>query len=364
MPVDDVALVAAPTTGAVAVVDAAARAVLEGLRDGQGKSAIAAMLTRGYGVEPSGAVRQVADLRRAWLRLASARKRRTSSPPPKPEQSGPALDAVYAVGATPVRLRLWPPRLAMLVGAVTAACRADGEWVGAQSMPTLEARRVRGRYQLYEDGRHVLTTANVMIARSETLRRLVLAGHHERKWIAMLHAAGVAGPDGAALLCGTSGAGKSTLTAMLLAAGLDLVTDDYAPLEAGSHRLWPVPFGMSAKEGSWPLLAAHFPDLATLPVIRSRGRRQRYLRPPRLATTPQRVRCLIFPLYRPGAELDLLALRPGEALELCARSGGWYESSRERLEEFTRWLVQTPAYAMSYGDGAAAVSTVLRLLAA
>ena len=103
--------------------------------------------------------------------------------------------------------------------------------------------------------------------------------------------------------------------------------------------------GMSVKEGSWPLLAAHFPDLATLPVVRSRGRRQRYFRPPRLATTPQRVRCLIFPLYQPGAELDLLALRPGEALALCARSGGWYESSRERLEEFTRWLVQTPAYA-------------------
>ena len=58
MPVDDVALVAAPTTGAVAVVDAAARAILEGLRDGQGESAIAAMLTRGYGVEPSGAVRR------------------------------------------------------------------------------------------------------------------------------------------------------------------------------------------------------------------------------------------------------------------------------------------------------------------
>ncbi len=77
----------------------------------------------------------------------------------------------------------------------------------------------------------------------------------------MLHAAGVAGPDGAALLCGSSGAGKSTLTGYLLASGLALVTDDYAPLEVGTRVLWPVPFGLSVKEGSWPLLAPHFPDL-------------------------------------------------------------------------------------------------------
>ena len=57
-------------------------------------------------------------------------------------------------------------------------------------------------------------------------------------------------------------------------------------------------------------------------------------------------------------------MRPGEALELCARSGGWYESSRERLEEFTGWLARTPAYALSYGDTAGAVAAVRRLLAA
>ena len=116
-----------------------------------------------------------------------------------------------------------------------------------------------------------------MIARSETLRRLVLASHPEREWLAVLHGAGVAGPAGAALLCGFSGAGKSTLTGFLVASGLELVTDDYAPIEAGTRLLWPVPFGLSVKEGSWPLLAPHFPDLAGAPLIRTRSRRQRYL---------------------------------------------------------------------------------------
>ena len=54
------------------------------------------------------------------------------------------------------------------------------------------------------------------------------------------------------------------------------------------------------------------------------------------------MRCLVFPLYQPGAPLELTALRPGEALALCARSGGWYESSRERLAELVDWLGALP----------------------
>ena len=210
----------------------------------------------------------------------------------------------------------------------------------------------------------MLRTNDWMIARSEVLRRLILAAHPGREWLAVLHAAAVSGPGGAALLCGFSGAGKSTLTGYLLASGLGLVTDDYAPIEAGSGLVWPVPFGLSVKEGSWPLLAPHFPDLARTPVVRTRQRRQRYVPPPRATAAPQPVRCLVFPLYQPGAGMDLTALRPGEALELCARSGGWYESSPARLAELVGWLGDKPAYALSYGDTAAAVAAVRCLLAA
>jgi hypothetical protein len=220
-----------------------------------------------------------------------------------------------------------------MLAAVTAPSRAHGAPV---DRPTLEAHRRGRHYVLLQDGARVLTTHDLMVARSETLRRLVLTGHLGREWLAVLHGAAVAGPSGAALLCGASGAGKSTLTGFLLAAGLDLVTDDYAPLEAGSWQLWPVPFGLSVKEGSWPLMVPHFPELIDAPVVSTRERRQRYLHPPRLAATPQPVRCLVSPLYRPGAAVDLLKLRPGEAPELCARSGGWFESSPERLKELTR----------------------------
>ncbi|MFO1049885.1 MAG: hypothetical protein U1E52_18540 [Geminicoccaceae bacterium] len=121
---------------------------------------------------------------------------------------------------------------------------------------------------------------------------------------------------------------------------------------------------MSVKEGSWPLLAQHFPGLARAPVIRTRGRRQRYVTPPAWAAAPAPVRCLVFPLYVAGEPLEPLRLAPGEALALLARSGGWYESSPERLAELTQWVGEVPAYALSYGDSTAAVAAVRRLLAA
>ena len=363
-PLDDAALVLAPASGAVAVVDAATRTMLEELRAGRDASEIAAARAAMAGITAAEALVQVGALAGFWRRLSA--RRRASPAPPRPAAAGapPALDVVIRLGQRPVRLRVWPPRLAGVLAAVTAPGREAGGVPDCAGPAVLDVRRVGRSYELVLDGAPVLRTGDWMIARSEVLRRLILAGHPGRQWLAVLHAAGVSGPHGAALLCGFSGAGKSTLTGYLLASGLELVTDDYAPIEAGSGLLWPVPFGLSVKEGSWPLLAPHFPDLARAPVVRTRRRRQRYLTPPRATATSQPVRCLVFPLYGPGAGLELTPLRPGEALALCAHSGGWYESSPARLAELVGWLGGKPAYALSYGDTAAAVAAVRGLLAA
>ena len=363
-PLDDAALVLAPASGAVAVVDAATRAMLEELRLGRDATEIAAARAAMAGVATAEALGQVRALADFWRRLSA--RRRASPAPARPGATGapPALDLTIRLGPRPVRLRVWPPRLARVLAAVTAPGRGAGGAPADAGTAVLDVRRVGRSYELVLDGAPVLRTGDWMIARSEVLRRLILAGNPGREWLAVLHAAAVSGPAGAALLCGFSGAGKSTLTGYLLASGLELVTDDYAPIEAGSGLLWPVPFGLSVKEGSWPLLASHFPELARTPVVRTRQRRQRYVAPPRATATPQPVRCLVFPLYQPGAGMELTPLRPGEALALCAHSGGWYESSPARLAELVGWLGGRPAYALAYDDTAAAVDAVRGLLAA
>jgi hypothetical protein len=362
-PLDDAAFVLAPASGIVAVVDAGTRDVLEDLRAGRGTAEVAAAWAGATGLAAAEALGQVEALRNFWGRLSGRRRQPAMPRPLGPAGTEPRLDAAIRLGPPPVRLRVWPPRLARVLAAVTAPCCGPVDGLATGSA-ILEVRRAGRTYQLVLDGAPVLRTDDWMIARSEVLRRLILAGNPDRQWLAVLHAAAVSGPAGAALLCGFSGAGKSTLTGYLLASGLALVTDDYAPIEASTGLVWPVPFGLSVKEGSWPLLMPHFPALAQAPVVRTKQRRQRYVAPPRAAAAPQPVRCLIFPLYQPGAGLELTALRPGEALELCARSGGWYENSPQRLSELVGWLGSKPAYALSYGDTAAAIAAVRGLLAA
>jgi hypothetical protein len=359
-PLGDLALIRIPASGGVAVVDRRVHEIIEALSAGQ-SAADLAMRHAGAAGGLDEAARQVLAIREAWLGLT----RPAASPAPIPlpaAATDPVLDIICDAGELPVGLRIWPTSLARVLAAVTEPCGRPADRGDATA--EIAVRWERGRYWLSVDGSVCLRTRDPMLARSEVLRRLVLASHPDRDWLAILHAAGVAGPDGAALLCGSSGAGKSTLTGMLVASGLAPVTDDYAPIEAGTRALWPVPFGLSAKEGSWPLLAPHFPALATAHVIRTRQRRQRYVAPPRWAAGPVPVRCLLFPLYAAGEPLSLIRLEPGEALAILARTGGWYENSSDRLAELTGWLGTLPAYALSYGDGLAAVDAVRRLLAA
>ena len=354
----DMALIRAPRSGAVAMVDASTRQILQGLAAGGRVAALARQHAAALGGEAAATAR-IAELRRAWRTLD--RPWRHLPPRPVPAATAaPALDVTCRAGAVPVRLRGWPRRLARIVAAVTAPAQMAAEGSGA--VPTLEVRWVGRAYQLRVDGAHLLTTPDLMIARSETLRWLILASHPGRHWLAVLHAAAVAGPRGAALLCGHSGAGKSTLTGQLVASGLPLLTDDYAPVEMGTGLLWPVPFGLSVKEGSWPILGPLFPALAGAPPIRTRQRRQRYLTPPAFAAGPLPASCLVFPLYQPGAALELTPLEPQETLQLLTRSGGWYENSPDRLAALVSWIGALPAYAMAYGDGAQAVAAVRRLL--
>ena len=357
-PLGDMALIRAPRSGAVAMVDASTRQILQGLAAGKRVAALVRQHASALGGEAAAAAR-IAELRRHWRSLDRPWRQLSPRAVPAPT-TAPALAVTCRAGAVPVRLRVWPRRLARIVAAVTAPAQMPAPEPG--DGPVLEVRWVGRAYQLRVDGAHLLTTPNLMIARSETLRWLILASHPGRQWLAVLHAAAVAGPRGAALLCGFSGAGKSTLTAQLAASGLPLVTDDYAPVEMGTGLLWPVPFGLSVKEGSWPVLGPLFPALAGAPLIRTRHRRQRYLAPPAFAAGPLPASCLVFPLYQPGAALELTPLEPQETLQLLTRSGGWYENSPDRLAALVSWIGALPAYAMAYGDGAQAVAAVRRLL--
>lgn len=120
-----------------------------------------------------------------------------------------------------------------------------------------------------------------------------------------LHAASVAGVDGAVLLAGPSGAGKSTLAWRLVQDGLDLLSDDYTVVrrEPDGWMAWPGPRTLRIEgleqAGGWD----------------NRGKTEFY---PRSASPePRRIRDVV--LLCPGTGED----RSRRVASLVALQAGW-----------------------------------------
>jgi hypothetical protein len=327
VPLDDLALVTG-SDGSLALLNESAGVIMGRLLEGAGVDGAADALVARYGISRRQAAADAESAAEELVRLglwqaSTPTERRVQAEvgePAPPEAPGWRFDEILAPIERPVRVQVSSPRLAKLVAAMLGGDRGDPS--REPPAATISAFRRRG-HELWLDGRRVLADADLLLARSELVRHLLLASGAERRWLAVLHAAVVSDGEAAVILSGASGSGKSTLAARLVASGLALVTDDYAPLEAGTHELWPTPFGLSAKSGSWGLLEPLLPELAARPTVRTRGRAQRYLPPPRRERRPRRPVALVFPAYAPGQ-----ALPPGAA---PAARGGDPDRPRRRL---------------------------------
>jgi hypothetical protein len=362
VPLDGLALATA-SDGTLALLNESAGLVLDRLREGGGIPGAAVALATRYGIGRRRAAADAEAAARELRRLGLWRALPATDGQAQAEVDEPAPPSAWCFEETltpierPVRVRVASPRLAKLAAVMLGGA---GERSREPPVATVSAFRRRG-HEIWVDGRRVLAGADLMLARSELVRHLLLASGANRRWLAVLHAAAVSDGGGAVILAGASGSGKSTLAGRLVASGLALVTDDYAPLEAGTRELWPTPFGLSAKSGSWGLLGPLLPGLAACPTVSTRGRAQRYLSPPRRERSPRRPVALVFPAYAPGRACRLERLRPREAAALTAHAGGWFESTPERLRELADWLVATPSFALTYGDGEKAAAAVRHL---
>lgn len=184
--------------------------------------------------------------------------------------------------------------------------------------------------------------------------------------LAILHAAAVSHSQ-TILLPGASGSGKSTLAAALVHSGLAYLSDDFVALDSQTHRVLPVPVSMCIKEGSWKVLSKYYPELEDLPSYWSRGRRVRYLSPPRSPVeigTATPIRGLVFPTYVPGSNVHLEAMSPARGVRRMIEAGVYFGDSLEveRVTEFLNWLVIQNTYSLLYGNLDEAVPVISRLV--
>ncbi len=358
VPLGDNAILALPERGRIAVLNPPARFACQALRAGRPFPEIVRDYARRFRLPASQAER---DLQR--LRLDLRRLLREPVPPSAETPSDAPAGAVelrgdYAPGPRAVRLTVHgSPRLARLLRFLL--------------LPVATRRRPRLRLTVTRHGRHydissagtlLSRTDDMLLARSEILRHLLLLSHGRRRWLAFLHGAAVAGHGRAWLITGSSGSGKSTLAAALLREGWSFVTDDYAPIEAGTGFLHRVPYAMGIKDASIDLLRDLFPGIDGVPPVRFRGREVRYLPPPPADADRLPVAGLLFPLHDPASTPSLSPLPPEAAFALCASGGGWFEGSPRRLEELVDWFRDRPAWLATYPDTRSALELLRPLL--
>ncbi len=354
----DNAILAVPRTGRVAVLNPPARFACEAFAAGRPFAQIVTDYARRYGIAPGRAEQDLRELRRGLARIT----RRSPLPPaatgPAAAACPPDLEAICAPGPRAIRLTVHGSRrLARLLVFLLLPVRTT-----ASARRHLRVTRCGRAYDISCDGKLLTRTDNLLLARSEVLRHLLLLSHGRRRWLAFLHAAAIAAEGRAWLIAGSSGSGKSTLAAALLREGFGIATDDYAPLEAGTGLLHRVPFAMGIKDASIALLHGTLPAIDRIPAVRFRNREVRYVAPPVLAPERLAVGGLLFPLYDPQAAPELSPLSPEQAFTLCAQGGGWYEGSARRLAELVQWFRQRPAWLITYPDTRSALDLVVPLL--
>ena len=366
-------LVVAARDGGVFALNPAGRSLWEALAAGCTVTELAGLTADGAGSSALARERieRVLDAWRAAGVLAPAQGyrgtgRRQGVIRPRAGRT-PALNTVYEVGDRPVRVRCDDPALGALID---AACRRFRGAPGHRADATIDLIERDGRFLVRGEG-IVLTrspgvTDSAASARHRCLTALVEAARPGRRWLGILHGAAVAENGRCALLVGASGSGKSTLATALVATGSSFVTDDYAPIEASTWSVWPVPFAPSIKRGSWPVVTRFFPQLAAQPTFAHRGLRLRYLDIGEERCVPLgqglKVSALVFPEYRFGAALDLRRATPTEALTRVCHARSILARKRRHLAETLRFVRSVPAWSLRYGDLDSALPVVRSLL--
>jgi hypothetical protein len=326
------------------LLNPAARLIWEGLRDGRPHAEVAASLAAACGVSDAAARGQVVAVETEWRNAGLLAGAAAAPTAPAPAADAPAAGTrrVYALCGVPIAVRFAPPRLEAAV-----APRFDHARTDARAAAELTLARRGDGFALHgpEGASHHATSESLIGA---FVRRYVELSHPGDGWLAVLHAAAVAGRSGQALLLpGPNGSGKSTLVAGLLAAGFGYLSDDCVPI-ARDGRVVPVPFALCLKRPSWPVARPLLPAFAAAPGLPTLGGR-RYVPVRPLVRRPCVPARIVFPRYVAEAALRLDPLEPTETLARLVAGRAWIARDPEGLPAALRLLERLPAQALTYG---------------
>ncbi len=267
-------------------------------------------------------------------------------------------ERVYALCGRPIRLRFEAAEIERAIDPPLAHSVVPS----GQATDGIDVLRDDAGYLVVCNRSDVERAATLEEALGQVFGRILELSYPDAEWLAAMHAAAVGDQQGAVVMPGESGSGKSTLTAALVDAGFSYFSDDIVPLDA-TRRIRPLPLGISVKEGSWPVLATRYPELAALPI--HDGRRRRYLPIPQRRIGPGGglpVKSIVFPHHRPDQPTVMLPLSPLQLLGKLAQARSWMALDGQRFAATLEWIGDTPGYELSHAALDEAVLAITRLL--
>ena len=179
------------------------------------------------------------------------------------------------------------------------------------------------------------------------------------KWIATFHASTVTNNSEAIMIVGDSGNGKSTLSALLMAHGFDVLTDDFSPLYKDMH-IYRYPAAISIKKGAFHILEVYLKDFDLLKTHTNGPKKVnlKYLPPSsKFSTSKSNFPCSTI------VSVKFDSTKPSELTEVSIQNiletlipESWISPDDTHALQFLNWLENVKCYELCYRDNDFAIS--------
>jgi hypothetical protein len=349
-------IVSRPDFPGLFILNASARFIWTGFQVGEPQHFLAERFAEHFGIPFSQASSDVASTFDAWSETLLSPIRATQSvalPPLPPANYSFSRD--YSLGSKHFRLLTADPDFVEEIAPRLAHLAAKPQSPDF----TFSVFRQEDLIWVFSGEAFLAAEPLASTARTILLEEMARLAHPGADWLAILHAAACANNGECIILPAATNSGKSTLTAALMHSGLQILSDDSAPLDRQSLQIYPLPFALMLREGSWKVLERYFPQLSAIPTQSRHGDHVRFLPPPSdQPADPAKAKCLVFVQFEPGAEALLQPLTPFESLLGLQKSGFWVPHNRESIGAFLAWYQSLPAYELRYSDLSEAVRLI------
>ena len=181
----------------------------------------------------------------------------------------------------------------------------------------------------------------------------------ENEWLGVFHAAGISNGKKCILFFGDSGNGKSTLSALLMAAGFEVLSDDFLPVVKESKQVCRFPAAISVKKSAIPILRTCFPELDHSTEYSNQTANKIFRFLPQNKTDLCCVPCvaLVFVKYNPNSVIQLSKLQKDVAFQKLVPDS-WISPLEDNVKDFLQWFDNLPCCQLNYSDNEAMIATV------